>query len=116
VSFERNGNDFSVLNGLGSPIKELYYRENDQIYALDGPLDAGQKASLRPGKLNTDLYSEALKAGELDTNKFKMLIDTQPSGSYLAVLEKSPFWDSGVANLEELGSFHLVLGHVGTLQ
>ena len=31
-------------------------------------------------------------------------------GSYLAVLDRSPFWEPGVPGLMERGSFHLVLG------
>ena len=34
------------------------------------------------------------------------------SRTYLAVLEKSPFWDPGVTDLDERSSFHLVLGYV----
>jgi hypothetical protein len=115
LNFERTGNGLSVVNGLGSQIKQLYYRDHQQIYVLNGTLDAGGKGSLQQGTLTTDFYKDALKAGELNPEKFRMLIDTQPNGSYLAVLEKSPFWDSGVANLQELGSFHLVYGHAGAL-
>jgi hypothetical protein len=38
------------------------------------------------------------------------LFEAQPEGSYLAVLEQSPFWESGATRLVERGSFHLVLG------
>jgi len=42
--------------------------------------------------------------------KFARFVEQQPVGSYLAVLDRSPFWESGVSNLLERGSFHLVLG------
>ena len=41
------------------------------------------------------------------------LVEHQPIGSYLAVLERSPFWDAGVSGVEERGSFHFVLGWPG---
>jgi hypothetical protein len=114
LSFERNGNGFNVVNGLGSAITQLYYRDNGRIFALAGSLDAGQKGSLRPGEITgSDVYADAVKsAASLNSPKFQMLVDTQPNGTYLAVLEKSPFWDPGVAKLEEHSSFHLVLGYV----
>jgi hypothetical protein len=43
-------------------------------------------------------------------SKFVPLIENQPPDSYLAVLERSPFWDPGVSGLAERGSLHLVLG------
>jgi hypothetical protein len=45
--------------------------------------------------------------------KFQQVIDRQPSGSFVAVLEKSPFWDPGVAQMNEARSFHMVLGYAG---
>jgi hypothetical protein len=38
------------------------------------------------------------------------LLQQQPTGSYLAVLEQSPFWEPGVPRVSERGSVHLVLG------
>jgi hypothetical protein len=45
-----------------------------------------------------------------DRGKFVALVEQQPRGSYLAVLDRSPFWQPGVSDLKERGSFHLVLG------
>ena len=44
------------------------------------------------------------------SSRFVHLLEHQPAGSYLAVLERSPFWDPGVSGVVERGSFHLVLG------
>jgi hypothetical protein len=117
LSFERNGNEFSVVNGLGNRVTQLYYRESGRIYAMNGTLDAGQKGALRPGAIKgPEVYADALKfAAAVNSPKFQALIDKQPNGTYLAVLEKSPFWDPGVAELEEHSSFHLVLGYTGGL-
>jgi hypothetical protein len=117
LSLERNGNGFSVVNGLGGAITQLYYRENGRIFVLNGTLETGQKGSLRPGEIKVaDVYADAVKpAAAVNSPKFHTLIETQPNGTYLAVLDKSPFWDPGVAKLEERSSFHLVLGYVGGL-
>jgi len=117
LSFERNGNEFSVVNGLGSAVTQLYYRENGRIYAMTGTLAAGQKGALRPGAIKAaEVYADAVKfSAAVNSPKFQMLVDTQPNGTYLAVLEKSPFWDPGVPKLDEHSSFHLVLGYVGGL-
>jgi hypothetical protein len=45
--------------------------------------------------------------------KFRSIADHQQDGSYLASLDHSPFLETGVSNVEELGSFHLVLGYAG---
>ena len=37
------------------------------------------------------------------------VIQQQPPDSYIAVLDRSPFWEPGVLDLMERGSFHLVL-------
>ena len=45
--------------------------------------------------------------------RFTHLFANQPEGSYVAVLERSPFWDPGVKRVEERSSFHVVFGWVG---
>ena len=42
--------------------------------------------------------------------RFGQIVEHQPEGSYLAVLERSPFWEPGVEGLNERGSFHFVIG------
>jgi hypothetical protein len=114
LSFERDGDAFRVTNGLGGTIRELYYRENSRIYGLSGELTPGSKGSLKPATLvAADLYSERLKDTPLHTPKFQEVIEGQRNGTYLAVLETSPFWNSGVSSVDEHNSFHLVLGYGG---
>jgi hypothetical protein len=48
--------------------------------------------------------------------RFDSLITNLADGSYLAVVDRSPFWDRGLANVDERGSFHMVLGRVGAIQ
>ena len=47
------------------------------------------------------------------SSRFVHLVRHQPAGSYLAVLDRSPFVEPGVAGVAEHGSFHLVLGWPG---
>jgi hypothetical protein len=117
LSFERSDNGFSVVNGLGGNVTKLYYRDNDRIYALDGKLDAGEKGSLvawpATNAINGgEVYGDGVNNSGLNPLKFQMLIDEQRNGTYLAVLETSPFWDPGVTDLDERSSFHFVLGYV----
>ena len=42
--------------------------------------------------------------------RFTGVVADPPHGSYLAVLDRSPFWDPGITGVDERGSFHLVLG------
>jgi len=117
LNIERSGNALSVVNGLGGDITQLYYRDNGQMFTLNGTLAAGEKATLRPGGISgPEMYADAVKsAAILNSSKFQMLVDNQANGTYLAVLKESPFWDPGVEKLEEQGSFHLVLGYAGGL-
>jgi len=114
LNFERNVDGLSVVNGLGTTVKRLYYRDGAQMYALAKELPSGERASLGIEPLKgATLFAEALKSTPLSTLKFQQVIDRQPSGSFVAVLEKSPFWDPGVAQMNEAKSFHMVLGYAG---
>jgi len=116
VSFEHSGSGLQIVNGLGTTIQHLLYREGGQTYALSGQLAAGEKAVLKvdgaQGPGLTALLADLKKSSATGTTKFRMLIDGQPEGSYMAVLERSPFWESGMPQAVEQDSLHLVLGYV----
>src|SRR5262249_45434678 len=40
LSLHRDGDRFSVVNGLGADVIQLYYRDGGRIYALNGTLSA----------------------------------------------------------------------------
>ena len=107
LSFNREGSGMTVVNGLGATVSMLVYRDRDNVYSLAGPLSNGGKATMKTG---------ALEAGTVVpfdlplSSRFVHLLEHQPAGSYLAVLERSPFWDHGVSGVVERGSFHLVFG------
>jgi hypothetical protein len=82
----------------------LFYRSGGVIYTLTGPLRTGGQATMHAG-------------GKLDLQtlppKFRSIADEQQDGTYLAYLEHSPFLETGAPNVEERGSFHLLLGYAG---
>jgi len=107
LTFTRGAEGVTVVNGLDATLTHLVYRDVDAAYRLDAPLAPGAKTTLTRGDLDPkQLVPETLAI----RSKFIELIEQQPRGSYVAVLDRSPFWEPGVTNLMERGSFHLVLG------
>jgi hypothetical protein len=107
LTFTRGADGLSVLNGLDATLTHLVYRDGETVYRLDTPLASGGKQTLTRGAVDPrQLVPETLAIG----SKFIDLVEQQPAGSYLAVLDRSPFWEPGVSDLMERGSFHLVLG------
>jgi hypothetical protein len=107
LGFERQGDQVSVVNGLGQTVTRLVLREGGKFYKLDSPLAAGSRAVMKTGNMPPATLLNNDTVGML---AFSPLVASQPDGSYLAVLERSPFWEPGTAGIEERGSLHLVLG------
>jgi hypothetical protein len=110
LSFNREAGGMSVVNGLGATVTMLRYRDGDTVYHLAGPLPPGGRQVLKTGGREAGL---AVPSGLPLSSRFLHLVEHQPAGSYLAVLEHSPFWDPGVSGVVERSSFHLVLGWPG---
>jgi hypothetical protein len=107
LTFSREAGGMSVVNGLGATVAMLVYRDGDKSYSLAGPLPHGAKATMKSGGLGAgNMVPSDLPL----SSRFVHLVENQPAGSYLAVLERSPFWEPGVASVVERGSFHLVIG------
>jgi hypothetical protein len=107
LSFSREAGATSVVNGLGATVTVLLYRDGNKVYSLAGPLPPGGKAVLKAAALEArDVVPPDLPL----SSRFLHLVENQPGGSYLAVLETSPFWDPGVSGVVERGSFHLLIG------
>ena len=110
LSFNAEANAIRVVNGLDSNISTLVYRTGNTRYSLTAPLPAGGKGVLQSDgraagvAVPTDLPVSA---------RFAHLFANQPEGSYLAILERSPFWEPGVSHVEERNSFHLLIGWPG---
>ena len=107
LTFTSTAGGLSVVNGLDATLTQLAYRDGENVYHLTAPLAPGEKQTLASGAVN--LASVVPKTRSLGT-RFPRFIEQQPVGSYLAVLDRSPFWESGVSGLLERGSLHLVLG------
>jgi hypothetical protein len=112
LNFERNGDELTVVNGLGANIRRLYYRQGGHVYALGSELAAGERGALKLAALKvSDVYGEDLgKTTPISPRKFLDVIKKQPDDSYFAVLETSSFWDPGIARTQEDRSFHMVFG------
>lgn len=110
LNFTIEGTAIKVVNGLDSNVSTLVYRTGNTKYALTAPLPAGGQGVLqadgRPGGL-------AVPADLPVSARFAHLFANQPEGSYLAILERSPFWEPGVSHVEERDSFHLLIGWPG---
>jgi hypothetical protein len=106
LTFTREAGGYSVLNGLDATLTHLQYRDGQTRYTLDGPLAPGARQTLKAGSIDP----ASVVPGAAIGRKFEAVIEHQPPDSYIAVLDRSPFWEPGVSNLMERGSFHLVLG------
>jgi hypothetical protein len=107
LTFSHEPDGLRVTNGLEAPVKALFYLEGDTLYQLNGLLPAGGSQTLGRGRLDGP---RVLPADVSLPARFASLFQHQPNGSYLAVLDRSPFWASGVSGLIERGSLHVVLG------
>jgi hypothetical protein len=138
LSFTRDAGHISVTNGLGVNVAQLHYRDGRTLYVLNERLQPGERrtlqAALGPGEIVQ--FWEKLQSGERQTSKatrsdglpallstlvksgvpspeiFQRAVTNQPDGSYVALLDRSPFWEPGLPNLDERGSFHFLLGFV----
>ena len=102
----------SVVNGLGATITALVYRDGDTVVSLAGAVAARRQGDVcRRGGTGRGERRARRPAAVVAIRCTSF--EHQPAGSYLAVLERSPFWDPGVPGVAERGSFHLVLGWPG---
>ena len=109
LEFNRDGNAIQVVNGLGARLEALVYRDGAQVYSLSKPLAAGERAVLRPGAADT---VRIVQQGNLLSARFEHLLQRQPAGSYFAALDRSPFWNPGLEDIDERDSYHVVFGWV----
>ena len=108
--FSREGGQLRVSNGLGSTVTRLRFREGNRFYSLGDPLRGGANAMLRE---TTSNGRDLLASGDAVLSVFDDVVTRLPDRAYLAVLDRSPFFDGGVRDIDERSSFHLVLGRLG---
>jgi len=104
LSFSRTGGNITVVNALGANVSNLMYRSGGNLYVLSAPLRAGEQATMRAAGKGDSL---ALPP------KFQSIAAHQQDDTYLAYLDHSPFLETGVPNVEERGSRHIVFGYAG---
>ena len=111
LSFSREAAGLSVVNGLGA------HRRGPALSTTAPPSIRWRPPccpEARPFSRATPAIvaasSPSISRSRRDSSTSSSI---HPAGSYLAVLEGSPFWDPGVTGIIERGSFHLVLGWPG---
>ena len=109
LEFNRDGSAIQVVNGLGARLEVLVYRDGAEVYSLAKPLGPGERAVLRLGAVDP---ARVVQPGNLLSARFEHLLQRQPAGSYFAVLDRSPFWNPGLADVDERESYHVVFGWV----
>jgi hypothetical protein len=77
-------------------------------------LPAGEKSVLSAGSAHStqEFLDQILQSARY--RWIREAVDKQKDGSYLAVLDRSPFWNPGVPSIDERDSFHLVVGLIGS--
>lgn len=110
LTFSREAGGMGVVNGLGVTVTTLVYRAGGTAYTLTDRLPPGGRAIMTTDPVAAD----AVVPQDMPLSaRFVHLFGNQPEGSYLAVVDRSPFWDPGVSGVMERGSFHLVIGWPG---
>ena len=112
LNFSRNGLGVNVVNGLDATIRKLIYRSGDGgVHYLTSPLQPGQTGNLVPRlRHSADDLPPGVPLGL--SKRFEHLLENPPAGSFLAIVDRSPFWNPGVAAVDERGSFHVVFGWI----
>jgi hypothetical protein len=106
LTFSRGGGGVTVSNGLGATITQLFVRSASGAFELSAPLSPGRQALLRTWvtppvliPLSHPLYP-----------RYYEVMANQPVNSYVALVDKAPSWEPGVAGAVEHDSAHVVLG------
>jgi hypothetical protein len=114
LTFTREAGGLAVTNGLDAPIRFLRYRDGDVLYELDAALAPGAQQQMKrlvaASAPPDSSVGHRLPASLELPAKFLPLVEHQEAGSYIAILERSPFWEPGVEDLVERDSVHVLLG------
>ena len=101
----RQGDRIEVVNGLGATIRDLTVHSGTARYRLASPLGNGERRALEP----TAVVGSPVGAAHPYAARYTGMMQL-PAESYVAVLDRSPFWQSGVDSLIEHDSVHVVMG------
>jgi hypothetical protein len=111
LTFVRDGRALTVTNGLGATVNQLFVRSASGTFELASPIASGGQATLHAW-VKTPILMPAYHP--LYPRYYEVLA-TQPPNSYVALVDKAPSWDPGLANAIEHDSTHVVLGLLGRL-
>jgi hypothetical protein len=99
----RDGDRVDVVNGLGVTIRNLTLHSRARRYRLAAPLRNGERRTLEPASV----VDPPVGAGHPYAARFVAMGPEEES--YVAVLDRSPFWQSGT-DVTEHDSVHVVIG------
>ncbi len=104
LQVEREGDNWSAVNGLGAPVKSLWFADANGKVFTAGQIGAGQKANLSRSTESPNLREQAGaralfarvsyggQAGQLTGKEVSFLLP----GTYIAEVEGSPFLENGL--------------------
>lgn len=101
----RQGDRIEVVNGLGATIRNLTLHSGSARYRLASPLGNGERRALEP----TAVVASPVGAAHPYAVRYTPMMQL-PEESYVAVLDRSPFWQAGVEAVTEHDSVHVVMG------
>jgi hypothetical protein len=101
----RQGDRIDVVNGLGATIRNLTLNSGSARYRLASPLGNGERRVLEP----TGVVGSPVGAAHPYAVRYTPMMQL-PAESYVAVLDRSPFWQAGVDSVIEHDSVHVVMG------
>ena len=101
----RQGDRIEVVNGLGATIRNLTLHSGEAHYRLASPLGNGERRALEPAEVVASPVGAAHPYAARYTPMMQL-----PAESYVAVLDRSPFWQAGVEPVTEHDSVHVVMG------
>jgi hypothetical protein len=110
LNFTRTDAGVTVLNGLDATIRLLIYRSGTAVHQLTSAVQPGQTATLAARRPTLDELPPGLPVAL--SKRFEHLLRNPPDGSFLAIVDRSPFWNAGVGPVDERGSFHVVFGWI----
>ena len=111
LSFTVENGRVRVSNGLGATVSRLRFRDRGRSYSLAASLQPGAASLLQ----ETSTSARELLSSDSVMARFDSVVTNLADSSYLAVVDRTPFWSAGPVDIEERGSFHLVLGRVASL-
>ena len=93
------------MNGLGATIRTLTLHSGSAQYRLASPLGNGERRALEETAVVTSPVGTAHPYATRYTPMMQL-----PAESYVAVLDRSPFWQAGLEAVTEHDSVHVVMG------